>query len=113
MAKLTEESTDSTRIAPRTRHEEVLFDIWRDVLERDDLGVEEDYFALGGNSLNSIRIISRLGEFTGVEFPLQFVHDYPTIAEAAARLDDLTAEGGGTIRHSAVTGEANRWNGDW
>ncbi|MGW3211558.1 MULTISPECIES: phosphopantetheine-binding protein [unclassified Streptomyces] len=113
MVKVTEGEADPARVAPRTRHEEALFDIWRDVLGREELGVEDDFFELGGNSLHVIRIISRLGEFTGMEFPLQFVHDYPTIAEGATRLDYLTAEGDGTIRQSAVADQANRWNGDW
>ncbi|UXY24911.1 phosphopantetheine-binding protein (plasmid) [Streptomyces cynarae] len=113
MEKTAEGDEDSIRLAPRTRHEEVLFGIWRDVLGTDDLGVEDDFFVLGGNSLHVIRIISRLGEFTGAELPLQFVHDHPTIAEAAARLDTLTAEGCGAVAPSALTGDASRWNGDW
>lgn len=113
MTESVEGVADAPQVAPRTRHEEMLFEIWQDVLGKSEMGVEDDFFALGGNSLHVIRIISRLGECTGVEFPLQFVHEYPTVAEGAARLDVMAAESGGATPEPSTAGEPHRWGDDW
>jgi pyochelin synthetase len=78
-------------VAPSTAGETVLLGIWRDVLMRDDFGVEDNFFELGGDSLHALAIIRRMRDELGVrataEQGLQMLFDAPTIAEFGARLD--------------------------
>ncbi|AXL87387.1 hypothetical protein C4J65_02960 [Streptomyces sp. CB09001] len=104
---------DASRVTPRTRHQESLLAIWEDVLGRSDIGIEDDFFVLGGNSLHLIRLVSRLSEHLGVDLPLQFVHEYSTVAEGAARLDALAAKSGGVLTQDSVAGEFHEHGGDW
>ncbi|MFG2513954.1 phosphopantetheine-binding protein [Streptomyces sp. NPDC048584] len=113
MTESVADAADARRMTPRTRHEELLFGMWQEVLGQPEMSVEDDFFVLGGNSLHVIRLISRLGEQTGVDFPLQFVHDYPTVAEGAARLDVLAAKSGGVLTEDSVAGEFRRHRDDW
>ena len=113
MTESVEDAAGARRTTPRTRHEEILLGMWQDVLGQSDMSVEDDFFVRGGNSLHVIRLISRLSEQTGVDFPLQFVHDYPTVAEGAARLDVLAAKSGGVLTEDSVAGEFHPSHGDW
>ncbi|MHA7060317.1 AMP-binding protein, partial [Aquimarina sp. M1] len=51
-------STGSVYVAPRTSVEEQLVAIWEDVLERTPIGIQDDFFALGGNSIKAIKVIN-------------------------------------------------------
>nr|AYN44351.1 nonribosomal peptide synthetase [Cloning vector H69C977B_s23] len=68
------------RVAPRTPHEEILAGIWSAVLGRDQVGVEDDFFALGGHSLKATQVIARAREAFGVELPVRAIFERRTIA---------------------------------
>lgn len=87
-----EDRNEATRSAPRTRAESVLATIWAETLGFDAVGVHENFFELGGDSLLSIRILSRARKEGLVLSPETFF-DKPTIAEqaAAAVADTQTA----------------------
>jgi len=74
--------------APRTRLEETLRGIWADVLAIDNLGVDDNFFALGGHSLIATRLISRLRDAFRVELALRAIFDHPTIAELARAVEE-------------------------
>ncbi|MFI0977437.1 amino acid adenylation domain-containing protein [Streptomyces sp. NPDC021093] len=68
---------------PRNATEEALAAIWRDVLQTDRVSVHDDYFALGGDSILSLRI--RAGaEARGIRFSLTDLVQNPTVARLAA-----------------------------
>ena len=54
--ELINESADP--IAPRDAREDSLFEVWRKVLGRDDLGVEDNFFERGGDSIMAMQIIA-------------------------------------------------------
>ena len=60
LAQLSVPSPDSVYVAPRTPLEEVLADLWRQVLNVDRVGVHDDFYALGGHSLLASRMAARL-----------------------------------------------------
>ncbi len=75
--------------APRTPVEELLANIWREVLDLDELGVDDDFFELGGHSLKATQVVSRVRRTFELELPLAEVFGSPTVAGLAVRIDAL------------------------
>ncbi|HEX5081472.1 MAG TPA: amino acid adenylation domain-containing protein, partial [Blastocatellia bacterium] len=84
--------------APRTPIEEMIAEIWRLVLPNRQIGVNEDFFAIGGHSLLAVQLISRIRESFGVEIELREIFERPTIALLAERV----AEGQRMRSHSEI-----------
>ncbi|MDJ0953253.1 MAG: amino acid adenylation domain-containing protein [Acidimicrobiia bacterium] len=70
-------------VAPRDPVEKALAEIWSEVLGIESVGVHEDFFALGGDSLLSIRVIAR-GHKAGIRITPKQFFDAPTVAGLAA-----------------------------
>lgn len=73
-------------VAPRTPHEEAVAAIWREVLDRPDIGVLDDFFELDGTSLQAINVVSRLRETWGTEISARDFFECPTVEALAAAL---------------------------
>jgi len=69
--------------------EKKLKEIWSEVLSRDEIGVHDNFFDLGGHSLNATQVVSRLCKLFKETVPLRIMFEYPTIAELAAAIDPL------------------------
>ncbi len=80
-------------VAPRTPAEEVLGGIWAEVLGRERVGADADFFEAGGHSLLAAQVAARVREAFGVELPLRAVFEAPTLAGLAARIEALGREG--------------------
>jgi amino acid adenylation domain-containing protein/FkbM family methyltransferase len=72
-------------VAPRNPVEQVLEQLWSEVLRRGPIGVHDNYFDLGGDSLHTIRIAARAREH-GVHLTPHLCFEHPTIAELAGAL---------------------------
>jgi amino acid adenylation domain-containing protein len=70
--------------APRNATEVLLVEIWREILQRNQIGIYDNFFRLGGHSLLATQIVSRVARALGVELPVRVVFEAPTI-EALAR----------------------------
>jgi len=70
-------------VAPGTETEERLVEIWQELLDRDRVGVQDNFFDLGGHSLLTTRLLSRLRDAFELEVPLQSFFEEPTIAALA------------------------------
>jgi len=79
-------SLDESYVAPRTVVEELLATIWADVLDLDRVGVEDNFFALGGDSIRSVRVLAQ-AKGRGLELSIQQLFRYQTIAELAREIN--------------------------
>lgn len=75
--------------APRTPAEFVLCEIWAEVLERDPVGADDDFFAVGGHSLLAARAVALVREVFGVELQVNVIFQAPTPSAFAGRLAAL------------------------
>ncbi|MEX0916344.1 MAG: amino acid adenylation domain-containing protein [Wenzhouxiangellaceae bacterium] len=75
-------------VAPRNEPEEKLAAIYRDLLRIDEVGIDDDFFALGGHSLLVTRLVSRIRSELSVEVPLRAAFEQSTIRALAASLPD-------------------------
>ena len=73
----------------RNELEEILVGIVAERLWMPAIGVDEDFFALGGHSMLGAQLSVRLGERFGIEVPLRSVFDNPTVAEMAVEVERL------------------------
>jgi amino acid adenylation domain-containing protein len=72
--------------APHTPVQEVLAGIWADVLGHERVGVNDNFLALGGNSLRVTQLNARIRDALQVELSLRTTFEKPTVAELAAYL---------------------------
>jgi amino acid adenylation domain-containing protein len=75
-------------IPPRNDLERTIADVWRDVLEIDAVGIDDNFFDVGGHSLVLARLHTRLRERLGREFAMVDLFRRPTISSFAAFLTD-------------------------
>ncbi|MDR4252426.1 phosphopantetheine-binding protein, partial [Bacillus pumilus] len=84
-----ENNTSVTYMAPRTLIEADLAHIWEDVLNKQHIGIRDDFFQLGGQSLKAAALVSRIHKKLNVELPLSEVFSYPTVESMAVKLMSL------------------------
>jgi amino acid adenylation domain-containing protein len=75
---------DTPFVPPRTSIEDQLSRIWSEVLSLDQVGIDDDFFDLGGHSLAATRVVSQVIQQFQLELPLQSLFTAPTVAEMAA-----------------------------
>ncbi|MFD7092732.1 amino acid adenylation domain-containing protein, partial [Streptomyces sp. NPDC059896] len=82
--------------APRTALESELAGIWEDVLGRPRIGVTEDFFALGGDSISGLRMAFQVERRLGLTPASTAVFDHPTVAAYATYAAGLSESGSGS-----------------
>ncbi len=80
-------------VAPRTPLENVLSGIWADVLRREKIGIHDDFFALGGDSLLAAQAMTCIYETMQLKVEVAGLFDAPTVAEMAEHLEKLIQAG--------------------
>ena len=75
--------------APRTKLEQQIQAIWSEVLKKSDIGVHDNFFAIGGHSLNAMQIVELIHEKTSVKIPLKILFQHVTIATLATELETI------------------------
>jgi acyl carrier protein len=83
---------ESDFVAPRTPFEEILAQVWQEVLKLERISVHDDFFALGGHSLLATQMISRVRDRFEIDLPLRCVFETPTIAELGSQVERILVE---------------------
>jgi amino acid adenylation domain-containing protein len=79
-----------TYAAPQNNNEKRIADIWKRLLKLDKVGINDNFFDLGGNSLSIIRLVSRLKSEFARDIPFTIPFKYPTIAALAKYFQEDT-----------------------
>src|SRR5262249_498487 len=77
---------DPSFVPPRNPVEQILAQIWKDVLSLDSLSVDDNFFAVGGHSLLATQIISRIRSWLSVDLPLRSIFEAPSISLLARQV---------------------------
>ncbi|MGA2743542.1 MAG: non-ribosomal peptide synthetase [Candidatus Sulfotelmatobacter sp.] len=80
---------DEAYVAPRTLVEDELVKILAPLLKLNRVGVNDNFFLLGGHSLLGTQVIARVSESFGVDLTLLKLFDHPTVAEMSAEIESL------------------------
>lgn len=78
--------TDGPYVAPRSELERLIAGVWREELEVERVGVQDNFFNLGGHSLLLIRVNNRLRDELRMELPVVELFQYPTVSALAEHL---------------------------
>ncbi|GHO70203.1 hypothetical protein KSC_090950 [Ktedonobacter sp. SOSP1-52] len=90
-----EPGNQDTEQRPRNELEELVSQVWKQVLQRDQVGLQENFFELGGHSLLATQVVARLRKLLHTEVPLLLLFEAPTISLLAARLQLLLRQAQG------------------
>ena len=86
-AEAAAEDSAVPHVAPRSSLEVSLADIYSQVLGADRVGIHEDFFALGGNSLLAAQLALALRRELASPVPLRWIFEAPTVAELRERIE--------------------------
>ena len=80
-------------VGPRTEAEQLVAQLWREVLKVEKIGIHDNFFELGGHSLTATQVISRLRDAFRTEVPLLFLFEAPTVADLTDKIETLNGQG--------------------
>ncbi|WP_339788681.1 amino acid adenylation domain-containing protein [Paenibacillus sp. FSL R7-0313] len=92
--------TGGAYVAPRNEAERTLAAVWQAVLNADRVGVTDHFFELGGDSIKSIQVSSRLHQ-AGYKLEIRDLFKYPTISQLSLHVKPIRR----TIDQGEITGE--------
>ncbi|MGZ4554656.1 MAG: amino acid adenylation domain-containing protein [Mycobacteriaceae bacterium] len=90
--EVTSADTAGPYVAPATQTERWLAEVWGKALRYENVSVEDEFFASGGNSLTAVALINKINKEFGARLPMQVVFECPKLADLAARIESDTSE---------------------
>jgi len=83
----TPRSLDTPYVAPATELERTLADFWQQALGVSEVGVEDDFFELGGDSLVAVQLGARIRDHLQIELPIASMFESPNVRSLAAAIE--------------------------
>lgn len=90
-------------VAPRNAMEQTMATIWQSLLQLEKVGINDNFFTVGGDSILSIQVVSRANEL-GISLTTRQLFEHQTIANIVAHLPEERAD---TVDQSPVQGDYN------
>ena len=81
------DTSEQAYAGPRNPTEETLCRLWQEVLQRGRVGIQDNFFKIGGHSLRAAQVAARMRESFKVEIPLRRMFESPTISQLAQVID--------------------------
>lgn len=78
-------------VAPRGDVETAIARLWSEVLGGERIGVDDDFFELGGNSLIAVQLIALIRKELGVRLPMRSLFEEPTVAGVTSLIEQARA----------------------
>ncbi|MGV9302383.1 SDR family NAD(P)-dependent oxidoreductase [Nonomuraea sp. NPDC003727] len=79
-------------VAPEGEVEAALARVWSEILGVPEVGADDDFFELGGNSLIAVQLIAQARAAVGVKLPMRTLFEAPSVRQMAARVEQVRAE---------------------
>lgn len=86
------DSVQRTYSAPSNNEQQQLVAIWEGLFQREKIGIHDDFFELGGDSLIAIQLLSRIRSTFDIDISIQAVFGVNTIADLAVLIAELKAD---------------------
>ena len=87
---------ENTYFAPESVTQIMLWTLWTEVLNLDKIGIDEDFFSIGGESLSAIKLISKIpADYTDIT--LVDLYNNPTIRQLALKIEESASEAADSI----------------
>ncbi|BAY10176.1 non-ribosomal peptide synthetase [Calothrix sp. NIES-2098] len=80
---------ETSYVPPRTPIEQIIADIWADVLGQEEVGIYDNFFELGGHSLLATQVISRLRTAFKIDLPLRSLFENPRLTNIVGRIEEI------------------------
>ena len=88
----------------RAPQERLLESIWRDVLGKEDAGLDDNFFELGGHSLLAVRLIMKVRAAFAVDLPIASIFERPTISSLLEAISELAGGDEAVERIALIAG---------
>jgi amino acid adenylation domain-containing protein len=89
-------SIQTTYVAPRNEFEARVAGVWQDVLGIEQVGINDNFFDLGGHSLIAVQLVSRLREHSRTDISVRIIFERPTVAALAEYIKQLAGRDAAT-----------------
>jgi amino acid adenylation domain-containing protein len=99
---------DTAYVGPRTQVEEELVKILAPLLKLERVGINDNFFFLGGHSLLGTQLVARVSEIFGVDLTLLKLFDHPTVAEMSLEIEELILAKVGLASQAELSGDHHR-----
>ncbi|MCQ4163601.1 non-ribosomal peptide synthetase [Tahibacter harae] len=93
--------SDEAFVAPSTPLQQQIAQVWQEVLGVERIGIQANFFEIGGHSLRAVQVVSRLRRALGVELAVRTLFEQPTVAGLAQAI-----AGAGQAQRPPVTAVA-------
>jgi acyl carrier protein len=95
-------AADAGPVSPLSDMEKQICEAWKKVLFRDNIGIRDNFFDVGGNSLKAVELASLLSGLTGWQTDAIDIFKYPTINALALFMDTREDRGRPSISETVA-----------
>lgn len=86
------DSINTSIVLPQTPLQEKILQIWQEVLRIKSIGIEDNFFVLGGHSISATQVNSRICQTLNIELPVNYLFKAPTIKELSLEIEKLFSQ---------------------